>query len=87
MVASTMHQLILAAIHYRTTKENVDRIIYVTDQGQQNHFKAIFTTARAAGWGGRDVTFEHVGFGVVLGEDGKRLRTRSGETVKLKSSR
>lgn len=75
----------LAAIHYRTTTENADRIIYVTDQGQQNHFKAIFKTALAAGWGGQGVSFEHVGFGVVLGEDGKRLRTRSGETVKLKS--
>jgi arginyl-tRNA synthetase len=27
---------------------------------------------------------EHMGFGVVLGEDGKRFRTRSGDTVKLK---
>jgi len=28
---------------------------------------------------------EHIGFGVVLGENGKRLRTRSGESIKLSS--
>ncbi|CEG00960.1 Arginine-tRNA ligase, class Ia [Ostreococcus tauri] len=75
----------LAAIRHRALEEKVDRIIYVTDQGQQKHFRAIFKTAHAAGWGHGGVVFEHVGFGVVLGEDGKRLRTRSGETVKLKS--
>ena len=72
----------LAALRYRIREEGADRIIYVTDQGQYKHFKAIFKTASAAGWG--NSSFEHVGFGVVLGDDGKRLRTRSGDTVKLK---
>ena len=26
---------------------------------------------------------EHMGFGVILGEDGKRMKTRSGDTVRL----
>lgn len=72
----------LAALRYRIREEKAERIIYVTDQGQHKHFNAIFKAASAAGWG--KSSFEHVGFGVVLGEDGKRLRTRSGETVKLK---
>lgn len=29
------------------------------------------------------VRIDHVGFGVVLGEDGKKFKTRSGDTVKL----
>lgn len=75
----------LAAVRHRIMSEKADKIIYVTDQGQHKHFKAIFKTANEAGWGDAQVALEHVGFGVVLGEDGKRLRTRSGETVKLKS--
>ena len=31
------------------------------------------------------VSLEHVPFGLVLGEDGKKFKTRSGETVKLMS--
>ena len=76
----------LAAIHYRITHEKADEIIYVTDLGQHKHFDAIFQTALDAGWcGARQVRLKHVGFGVVLGEDGKRLRTRSGDTIKLKT--
>jgi arginyl-tRNA synthetase len=76
----------LAALHYRITHEKADEIIYVTDLGQHKHFDAIFRTAIDAGWCGvRQVQLKHVGFGVVLGEDGKRLRTRSGDTIKLKA--
>jgi len=75
----------LAAVRYRIMHEKADEIIYVTDLGQLKHFDAIFKTAIAAGWGDpRKVKLKHVGFGVVLGEDGKRLRTRSGDTIKLK---
>lgn len=42
-----------------------------------------FDAARAAGWVGDDVKLEHLGFGVVQGEDGKKFKTRSGETVRL----
>lgn len=30
-----------------------------------------------------NVRVDHVGFGVVLGEDKKKFKTRSGDTVKL----
>lgn len=72
----------LATIKYRSTIMNADRLIYVTDLGQQPHFDLIFKAAAKAGWtAGKQV--QHCGFGVVVGEDGKKLKTRSGETVKL----
>lgn len=42
-----------------------------------------FDAAKAAGWVGDGVKLEHLGFGVVQGEDGKKFKTRSGETVRL----
>lgn len=74
----------LAAIRYRITQDLAERIIYVTDAGQANHFAQVFQVARRAGWVPDGVTLTHVPFGLVLGEDGKRLKTRSGETVRLK---
>ena len=61
-----------------------DRIIYITDAGQEPHFKIIFEAAKLAGWWDPKLhRLDHMGFGVVLGEDGKKFKTRSGETVKL----
>jgi len=40
--------------------------------------------ARRAGWIPADGRLEHVPFGLVQGEDGKKLKTRSGDTVRLK---
>ena len=74
----------LAAIKYRVQKDGADRIIYVTDSGQANHFAGVFQVARKAGILPEDVEVVHVPFGLVLGKDGKRIKTRSGETVKLK---
>lgn len=74
----------LAAIRYRTQHDHAERIIYVTDAGQANHFAQVFQVAERAGWIPKDVSLEHVPFGVVQGEDGKKFKTRSGETVRLK---
>jgi arginyl-tRNA synthetase len=74
----------LAAIRYRVQEDKATRIIYVTDAGQANHFAQFFQVARKAGFLPDTVEVIHVPFGLVLGEDGKRLKTRSGETVKLK---
>lgn len=74
----------LAALKYRVQKDGADRIIYVTDAGQSNHFAQVFQVAQKAGFLPEDVTAVHVPFGLVLGEDGKKLKTRSGETVKLR---
>jgi arginyl-tRNA synthetase len=74
----------LAAFKYRINEDNANRIIYVTDAGQANHFAAVFQVAKKAHILPENVEVVHVPFGLVLGEDGKRLKTRSGETVKLK---
>ena len=74
----------LAAINYRVKEDGANRIIYVTDSGQANHFQGVFQVARKAGILPENVEVVHVPFGLVLGKDGKRIKTRSGETVKLK---
>jgi len=73
----------LAAIRYRIDKLKADKIIYVTDARQSLHFQMVFATARKAGWA-KGVDLQHVTFGSVLGENGKPLKTREGENVKLK---
>ncbi len=74
----------MAAIHHRTQVEKANRIIYVTDAGQSTHFQMIFKAAEKAGYvDPKKVRLDHVPFGLVLGADGKKFRTRSGETEKL----
>ncbi|AFY57652.1 arginyl-tRNA synthetase [Rivularia sp. PCC 7116] len=74
----------LAALRHRIQKEEAKRLIYVTDAGQANHFAGVFQVANRANWIPEDVEIVHVPFGLVLGEDGKKLKTRSGETVRLR---
>jgi len=74
----------LAALKYRINELKAEKIIYVTDARQSLHFEMVFEAARMAGWVTDDVQLEHITFGSVLGEDGKPLKTRSGENVKLK---
>ncbi|NEQ17686.1 MAG: arginine--tRNA ligase, partial [Moorea sp. SIO3E2] len=74
----------LAALRYRTEQDQAQRIIYVTDSGQANHFAQVFQVARRTGILPENVEIVHVPFGLVLGEDGKKLKTRSGETVRLR---
>lgn len=73
----------LAALRHRSEEEHADRIIYVTDAGQSMHFSMVFKTARAAGFVPDHVRLDHVPFGLVLGADGKKFKTRSGDTEKL----
>ena len=74
----------LAALRYRLLEQNADWVIYVTDKGQSTHFKQLFSAARLVGWVKEDHILKHIGFGLILGTDKKKLKTRSGETVKLK---
>jgi arginyl-tRNA synthetase len=78
----------LAAIRYRFAPppegDGARRVVYVTDAGQANHFAAVFEVARRAGWVPEGASLEHVPFGLVQGDDGKKLKTRSGDTVRLK---
>lgn len=74
----------LAAIKQRVQIEKADRIIIVTDAGQSLHFQMVFKAAELVGYTkpGRP-QIDHVTFGVVLGPDGKKFKTRSGDTEKL----
>lgn len=73
-----------AALMQRIRVEKADRIIHVVDAGQQLHFQMVFKAAQKAGvYDPEKVQVEHVPFGVVLGPDGKKFKTRSGETEKL----
>eukprot|EP00640_Fibrocapsa_japonica_P000780 CAMPEP_0113946764 /NCGR_PEP_ID=MMETSP1339-20121228/60012_1 /TAXON_ID=94617 /ORGANISM="Fibrocapsa japonica" /LENGTH=600 /DNA_ID=CAMNT_0000953003 /DNA_START=163 /DNA_END=1965 /DNA_ORIENTATION=+ /assembly_acc=CAM_ASM_000762 len=74
----------LAAIRHRVEEEKADRILYVTDVGQSSHFSQVFQVARRAGILPDSTELQHVPFGLVQGEDGKKFKTRSGDTVKLK---
>src|SRR5207248_5050186 len=74
----------LAAVRQRIDVEKARRVIYLTDIGQRQHFEMVFAVARMAGWVPEDVALEHVGFGLVLGSDRRRFRTREGGTVRLK---
>lgn len=75
----------LACIKHRAQVDKADRIIYVVDSGQALHLQSIYACAEIAGYyDPKKCRVEHVGFGVVLGEDKKKFKTRSGETVRLK---
>jgi len=74
----------MAAVWHRIHVEKADRIIHVTDAGQSLHFAMLFKAAEKVGYiDPKKVQVDHVPFGVVLGADGKKFKTRSGETEKL----
>lgn len=81
--AATYDTTDLACMYHRFVLEKFQRVVYFTDVGQFEHFRMCAQVAEDMGWL-KDATWAHGGFGVVSGEDGKRLKTRSGDTVKLK---
>jgi arginyl-tRNA synthetase len=74
----------LATLDYRIKTWLPQEIIYVVDDRQSMHFKKLFLTfARWQPEAAKRVKMVHVGFGKIMGEDGKPFKTRSGDTVKL----
>ncbi|MEU6662412.1 arginine--tRNA ligase [Streptomyces sp. NPDC046821] len=73
----------LSAIRDRVVDLHATSLIYVVDVRQSLHFKMVFETARRAGWLSDEVTAHNMGYGTVLGADGKPFKTREGETVRL----
>ncbi|MGW6272194.1 MULTISPECIES: arginine--tRNA ligase [unclassified Streptomyces] len=73
----------LSAIRDRVFNIKADTLLYVVDARQSLHFKMVFETARRAGWLTDGVKAVQLGFGTVLGKDGKPFKTREGETVRL----
>jgi len=72
----------LATIRYWIGERGVTDLLYAVGTPQAQHFQMVFTTARQAGWL-TDQHAEHIGFGSILGEDGKTIRSRAGGTIKL----
>lgn len=75
----------LAAIRHRVGTLAADRLIYVVGAPQAHHFEQVFAVARRAGYLPDGVSAEFVGFGQVLGADGKKFSTREGTAVTLDS--
>ncbi|MFG1928490.1 arginine--tRNA ligase [Cryptosporangium sp. NPDC048952] len=72
----------LAAIRHRVVTLEATKLLYVVGAPQRDHFRMVFAVAREAGWL-TEATAEHIGFGPVLGSDGKMLKSRSGDAAKL----
>jgi len=77
----------LATALYRTEHFNAHGIVVVTDFRQADHFEQLFLTVKKwfAARGYRVPELHHVTFGAVTGEDGKALKTRSGDVIRLKA--
>ncbi|MEV6085686.1 arginine--tRNA ligase [Streptomyces parvulus] len=73
----------LTAIRNRVQDLDATTLLYVVDVRQSLHFRMVFETARRAGWLNDCVTAHNMGYGTVLGADGKPFKTRAGETVRL----
>lgn len=64
----------LATLYYRHDVQKAERVIYVVDVRQGLHFKQAFAVGKLLGL--TDMRMEHLGFGTILGTDGKPLKTR-----------
>jgi arginyl-tRNA synthetase len=77
----------LATALYRAEHFKADGIVVVTDFRQSDHFEQLILTVKKwfAAKHYRLPELHHVTFGAVTGEDGKALKTRSGDVIKLKA--
>jgi arginyl-tRNA synthetase len=81
----------MAAIRYRAQELKCDRVVYVTDIGQEFHFKLVFAGGLVADfYDPKKTRVDHMPFGMVLQESGEgeekkteKIKTRSGDSVKL----
>jgi len=70
----------VATLFYRRDHFNADRAIYLVDARQSLHFKQLFALAKKLGI---EMQLQHISFGSVLGKDGKPLKTRDGQAIRL----
>jgi arginyl-tRNA synthetase len=73
----------LSACRYRSGKLKANRVIIFTDARQSLHFKQVEIVARKAGFLPKNVAYDHCPFGMMMGDDGKPFKTRTGGTIKL----
>jgi len=77
----------LATMLYRSEHFEADSIIILTDTRQTDHFEQLWLTTQKwyAAKGYRLPKFEHVSFGAILGDDGRAIKTRTGDPIRLKA--
>jgi arginyl-tRNA synthetase len=73
----------LATVRYWVARRGMTDLLYVVGNPQSQHFQMVFAACRQAGWLTEGEKAVHIGFGSILGEGGKTIRTRAGESVKL----
>ncbi len=73
----------LATILDRQRTFDPQRVLYVVDQRQADHFETVFRAAYLAGYASEG-SLEHIGFGTMNGPDGKPFKTREGGVLKLR---
>lgn len=73
----------VAGLKHRLSKYKPSQILYVVANEQALHFEQLFAIAQLLGL--TSAQLAHIKFGLVLGEDGKKLSTREGRTVQLES--
>ena len=73
----------LACIIDRVERLQAEDLVYVVGAEQKQHFEMVFASARKSGLIDSRHTTNHVPFGLVLGPDGGKLKSRSGGAVKL----
>ena len=69
----------IATVKYRKDNYNVNKIVYLTDERQQDHFKQFFKITDMIGW---DVEKHHIWFGIMRFSDGV-FSTRKGNIIRL----
>jgi len=73
----------LACVVDRVERLDADLMLYVIGSPQAQHLQMVFAVCEMAGWLTPPRQAIHVGFGSVLGDDRKMLRSRAGAAVKL----
>ncbi|KKU95055.1 MAG: Arginine-tRNA ligase [Candidatus Gottesmanbacteria bacterium GW2011_GWA1_48_13] len=73
----------LATLKFRREKWDPDMIIYEVGVEQALHFQQVFEAAKMLGYVREGCTLIHTKHGLYLGPDGKKFRTRTGDTVNL----
>ena len=73
----------LACIIDRVERLGCNDLLYVVGTPQSQHFKMVFEVAKQAGLMDESHIANHIKFGSVLDSDGKILKSREGEAIKL----
>ncbi|MCG2686569.1 arginine--tRNA ligase, partial [Candidatus Parcubacteria bacterium] len=72
----------LATIKYRYEKYKPSQCLYVVANQQALHFEQLFKSNELLKFSGKE-KLEHIKFGLILDEDGKKMSTRKGKVIKL----